>query len=251
MQNQGERQGSAGKRVGATRWRLGTAFRCARTYSSVSCVKRPLRARPPTAPPMKLTHFVAVVLLLTAACSQREDGLRHEYDVQPQPSPAQLEQARAAFDVVYAVLQHPRCLNCHPDGDRPLQSDTSRPHAMNVVRGPDDRGVSGMLCAGCHGTSNSTLAFAPPGVSGGWRMAPRTMRFEGLSKSELASMLLDPYRTHMTTEEMIEHVEHDPLVLWGWDPGPGRKPVPVAHADFVTAFQTWIEAGAPVPAEDD
>jgi hypothetical protein len=39
----------------------------------------------------------------------------------------------------------------------------------------------------------------------------------------------------------------EPLVLWGWNPGPGREPVPISHEDFVTAMRGWIEAGCPVP----
>ena len=164
-----------------------------------------------------------------------------------QLSPADLAAAHAAFEQVYEVLQHPRCLNCHPAGDRPLQYDSGRPHAMNVVRGPDDRGMAGMRCSGCHGSSNSTFPHLPPGVASGWRLAPRAMVFEGRSRTQMATQLLDPERTHMDTEQLLAHVAHDPLVLWGWDPGPGREPVPVPHAQFVAAFRTWVEAGAPVP----
>jgi hypothetical protein len=48
---------------------------------------------------------------------------------------------------------------------------------------------------------------------------------------------------------MLEHVTHDKLVLWGWDPGVGRAPVPVPHAEFVERFRTWVAAGAPCPAK--
>ena len=166
-----------------------------------------------------------------------------------QLSPAELDEAFAAFDVVAEVLYHPRCLNCHPAGERPLQYDTSQPHAMNVVRGEDDRGVFGMRCSGCHTEENPDVAHLPPGVSTGWRLAPRSMPFEGLSKAELARMLMDEERSHFTPPELLEHVAHDPLVRWGWDPGPGRTPVPVPHEEFVAAFRTWIGAGGPVPTE--
>lgn len=165
-------------------------------------------------------------------------------------SPAELSAAHSAFDVVYDVLQHPRCLNCHPTGDRPLQFDTHTPHAMNVVRGDDDRGVAGMRCESCHGKSNPTSPHLPPGVSTGWRLAPKSMAFEGLSPNELARMLADEDRAHLSLDELVEHVAHDPLVQWGWNPGPGREPVPVAHDEFVTAFRTWIEAGAPAPPKE-
>jgi len=165
------------------------------------------------------------------------------------PAPARSD-GLAAFDVVYAVLQHPRCMNCHPAGDRPLQSDLSVPHTMNVQRGPDDRGRPGMRCVTCHGRENPDAPHLPPGVDADWHVAPREMVFEGLSKAELARMLLDPKRSHMTRDQLLEHVSHDALVQWGWDPGPGRTPVPIPQAEFVAAFQTWIESDAPVPAPD-
>ena len=46
---------------------------------------------------------------------------------------------------------------------------------------------------------------------------------------------------------LLEHVSHDKLVLWGWDPGGERAPVPVPHAELVAAFRTWVDAGGPCP----
>jgi hypothetical protein len=46
---------------------------------------------------------------------------------------------------------------------------------------------------------------------------------------------------------MLAHVTDDLLVLWGWDPGVGRAPVSVPHADFVGAFKAWMDGGAPCP----
>ena len=195
---------------------------------------------------MQVRHSIAFALSVCAllACAQRDRELRAEHIQLADPG-----EALAAFDIVYDVLKHPRCMNCHPAGNRPLQFDDSRPHAMNVVRGGEDRGIAGMQCAGCHRTENFPLPHMPPGVSSGWRLAPREMVFEGLTRSELADLLADPERSHMTREELLHHVEQDPLVLWGWDPGPGREPVPIAHAEFAAAFRTWIEAGAPAPKE--
>jgi hypothetical protein len=39
---------------------------------------------------------------------------------------------------------------------------------------------------------------------------------------------------------LLEHA-NDALVLWGWDPGPGRTPVPISHADFAAAMRAWID----------
>src|SRR5205814_4369497 len=46
-----------------------------------------------------------------------------------------------AFMQVYKVLMSPRCMNCHPAGDHPLQGDDSHMHIMNVQRGKDGKGV--------------------------------------------------------------------------------------------------------------
>ena len=46
---------------------------------------------------------------------------------------------------------------------------------------------------------------------------------------------------------LIEHVGHDPLVSWGWAPGPGRTPIATPRAELLAAMKTWAEAGAPCP----
>src|SRR6201996_7971632 len=46
-----------------------------------------------------------------------------------------------AFMSVYKVLMSPRCMNCHPSGDAPLQGDDSHIHTMNVKRGVDGKGL--------------------------------------------------------------------------------------------------------------
>jgi hypothetical protein len=50
-------------------------------------------------------------------------------------------------------------------------------------------------------------------------------------------------------EKLIEHVSHDSLVLWGWDPGGDRKPVPVPHDELVAKFKQWAAAGGPCPED--
>jgi isoquinoline 1-oxidoreductase beta subunit len=160
--------------------------------------------------------------------------------------------ALAAFEVVRGVLQHPRCQNCHPRGNAPLQFDAGTPHAQFVVRGEDGKGAVGMRCDACHGTSNPPPSYgphAPPGAPG-WHLPPpeTPMVFVGRSSAELASSLADPKQNGgKSLEELLEHVSHDGLVLWGWSPGGDRAPVPTPHAEFVAAFRTWVEAGAPTP----
>ncbi len=82
-----------------------------------------------------------------------------------------------AFVKASQVFFHPRCVNCHPAGDAPLQGDESRPHAMNVKRGPDGQGTKGVRCSNCHQTKNLPGAvlikvgtFDDPSVFGGPQM---------------------------------------------------------------------------------
>lgn len=155
----------------------------------------------------------------------------------------------AGWDVVHEVLQHPRCVNCHPAGDVPLQGDDRRAHAQNVQRGPEGQGLFAMRCATCHQDVNAPGRHLPPGAPH-WQLPhPDTpLVFEGKSSSELCRQLRDPaHNGRRTPEQLLEHVSSDPLVLWGWEPGEGRAPVPIEHATFVAAMRSWIEGGCACP----
>jgi hypothetical protein len=161
----------------------------------------------------------------------------------------------ASFQTVKAVLQSPRCMNCHPAGDAPLQGDDSHVHLQDIQRGPDGRGVAGLGCTACHGDANLPASYgphAPPGVATEWRLPPEDtkMVFQGVGARELCEQLKDPRRNGgRDMAALIQHVSVDPLVTWGWSPGFGRKPVAISHEDFVAAFKAWADAGAPCPAE--
>lgn len=164
-------------------------------------------------------------------------------------SEAEPTAALAAWNVVYDVLQHPRCANCHPTGDRPLVGDEGRPHPQNVRRGADGTGLYAMRCATCHQTANLADPHLPPGAPN-WHLprADEPLVFRGLPSGNLCRQLRDPARNgRRTPEEILHHLGHDPLVLWGWDPGPGRAPVPTPHAELVRAARTWVESGCDCP----
>jgi hypothetical protein len=160
--------------------------------------------------------------------------------------------AVAAFAAVQQVFQHPRCQNCHIPGDAPLQFDGGRVHAQGVIRGPDGHGAPALPCSGCHGNENSPEAYgphAPPGAPH-WGLPPPSMKMAwiGLPPAELCAMIQDPARNGgRDLATLVKHVSTDPLVLWGWNPGGERAPVPVPHAEFVAAFETWAAAGGPCP----
>src|SRR3954454_14707357 len=61
----------------------------------------------------------------------------------------QKERSRALFLEASQVLLHPRCANCHPDGDVPAQGMQMTRHQPPVTRGPEAHGVVGMECTSC------------------------------------------------------------------------------------------------------
>jgi hypothetical protein len=168
----------------------------------------------------------------------------------PSAAPAKPDPA-AAFETVKAVLQSPRCVNCHPDGDRPTQGDDMHTHQQFVVRGPEGKGAPGLACTTCHGLANPPDSYGPhmpPGTAEGWRLPTPEQRlvFAGRSSKALCEQLKDPKQNGgKDLAGLIEHVEHAPLVLWGWSPGYGRAKVSISHEEFVAAFKAWAAAGAP------
>jgi hypothetical protein len=160
----------------------------------------------------------------------------------------------AAFAIVQRVLQHPRCQNCHVPGDAPLQFDDGREHGQFVQRGKEGMGADGFSCETCHGPANPPASYGPhtPPGAPGWRLPPpeHRMVFIHLTGAQLCRNLQDREKNGgRDLEKLLDHVSHDPLVLWGWDPGAGRTPVDVPHEEFVAAFKRWIDAGAPCPKD--
>ncbi|HEX4384280.1 MAG TPA: Isoquinoline 1-oxidoreductase subunit [Myxococcales bacterium] len=157
----------------------------------------------------------------------------------------------AAFETVKTVLQSPRCVNCHPTGDQPTQGDDAHLHPQFVTRGPEGKGATGLACTTCHSVANPPASYGahmPPGVSTGWKLPPpeHKMVFAGMSSSALCEQLKDEKKNGgKDMAALFKHVSSDPLVMWGWSPGYGRAPVAIAHPEFVRAFKTWMDAGAP------
>ena len=157
-----------------------------------------------------------------------------------------LARGRAGFLTLCTVLEHPRCVNCHPRGDAPLQYDDSRPHGMDISRRSEANGVA---CATCHRDRNGDRPSQPPGAPS-WRLPPADtpMIFQGRTPHQLCEQLKDRRQTgNRDVAALIDHVAHDDLVGWGWAPGPGRTPVPIPRAEVLAAMRVWADAGAPCP----
>ena len=153
-----------------------------------------------------------------------------------------------AFTEVYKVLMNPRCMNCHPSGNVPLQGDDSHLHTMFPKRGKDGKGLYAMKCTNCHQPANTEGLHTPPGNSN-WHLPPANMKmvFQGRTAHQLAKQLMDPKQNgHKTKQQLIEHAD-DALVLAGWNPGEGRALPPMTHEEFKKAWITWIEKGAYAP----
>jgi|CXWK01.1.fsa_nt_gi hypothetical protein len=160
---------------------------------------------------------------------------------------AAAETAGAEFAPIAVVLRHPRCMNCHPRDDRPRQGDDEHLHLQNIVRGPDNMGFVNARCNACHRDENNAHTGVPGAPN--WTLAPLSMGWTGLNDADLCSALKDETKNGgKTIAELVRHMSHDKLVLWGWTPGGTRTPVSTPHADFVKQLKAWEAAGAPCPA---
>lgn len=153
----------------------------------------------------------------------------------------------ALFQEAGKVIQHARCVNCHPAGDRPTQTDLMRPHQPLVVRGADGHGAPGMACATCHHATN----FDPAGVPGHpeWHVAPVSMAWQGRSLGQICTQIKDPKRNGgKDMAALIHHMAEDSLVGWAWSPGKGRAPAPGTQSQFGNLMKAWAANGAYCPS---
>jgi hypothetical protein len=65
--------------------------------------------------------------------------------------------SRAIFTEAAKVITSPRCLNCHPAGDRPTQGNDLHVHMPPVTRGDVGMGVAGNTGSACHKGVNFRL----------------------------------------------------------------------------------------------
>jgi cytochrome c5 len=157
--------------------------------------------------------------------------------------------AQAAFNRAWTVFNSPRCRNCHPAGDAPLQGDDSHVHIQNVKRGPDGHGVYGMKCNTCHQLANNPGDNMPPG-NPKWSLPPPNMKMVivGETPGQFCRQLKDPAQNGgRTLAQIITHVSSDDLVGWAWNPGDGRNQPPLTRPEFAAAMREWVTNGAACP----
>ncbi len=191
--------------------------------------------------------LIALILTVTQGC-------RTKIEVQPTaktqaPASHHEAESRAAFLAAYPVFMHPRCMNCHPKGDQPLQGEDSHIHLQNVQRGPDGKGLFAMKCANCHQLKNLPGENMPPGHPE-WHLpaANTRMVFEGKTPAELARQLKDPKQNGgKTLDQILRHVAEDSLVATAWNPAAGRTKPPMTQEEAGRKLREWVEKGAAIP----
>ncbi|EDQ05040.1 hypothetical protein DSM14862_00848 [Sulfitobacter indolifex] len=191
---------------------------------------------------------VASILWAGAVDAETVNGLRtaDEFDTIDNEA----DRSVALFEEMFLVIESPRCMNCHPVNNTPLQGDDMQPHQPPVVRGDADFGAPGMRCSTCHGSENFTYTTGEGSIPGHepWQLAPIEMGWVGLTAAEVCSQLKDPERNgDRTLAELHEHNAEDGLVGWGWEPGVGRTPAPGSQEVFGALTQAWIDTGAACP----
>lgn len=156
------------------------------------------------------------------------------------------QRSAALFTEAGKVIQHPRCLNCHPADDHPRQGDDSHVHQPHIVRGDGGMGAVGMRCTTCHGAAN----FDPGRVPGNptWHLAPIEAGWIGKSLPQICAQVKDPARNGgMQLPAVVKHMAEDPLVGWAWAPGAGRTPAPGTQKQFGELIRAWADTGAVCP----
>jgi hypothetical protein len=156
------------------------------------------------------------------------------------------KRSAALFTELGKVLTHPRCVNCHPAGDRPHQGEEGRLHQPPVERGADGHGLAAMRCSTCHQKAN----FEPGRMPGHpeWQLAPREMAWEGKTLAEICVQIKDPKRNgNRSLADLIHHIGEDTLVGWAWAPGYGRQPAPGTQKQAGALVAAWVKTGAACP----
>jgi hypothetical protein len=121
--------------------------------------------------------FIVIVLVAWVGWSTVSPGASGQSVSQKETDvPATREAGLAAWQQVYSVLTHPRCISCHTATNYPQQGDDRHRHLFNVVRGPGDKGVPGLNCATCHQGANADSTGVPGAHD--WHLAPLSMKWQ-------------------------------------------------------------------------
>lgn len=169
------------------------------------------------------------------------------------------EAGLAAWDRIYAVASHPRCVNCHTDDTNlPMWSGPTygepRVHGMNIDAGDSRIGNEGLSCRACHMTSTrpNETPHAAPHTGVPWQLAPAAFAWFGKNSATICTQLRDPDRNGgRDGAGLVDHIIDDDevtgFVTWSFDPGGGREPAPGSLQEHLDDMVLWTAAGMPCP----
>jgi mono/diheme cytochrome c family protein len=207
-----------------------------------------------------LGGLAAVILLLAWPSSRvpRAEAAPSPNRSSPTNSRAALVEGLAAWDQIYSVLTHPRCINCHTATNYPEQGDDRHRHFANVVRGAEGKGVAALQCVSCHQDANADTTGVPGAP--GWHLAPLSMKWQDhndqiLSSAQVCRAITDRSKNNnLDGAGLLKHHAEEPLVRWAFQPsrridGSSRTLPPLTHEQFVDATRRWVEVGVPCPQD--
>jgi hypothetical protein len=81
-----------------------------------------------------------------------------------------------------------------------------------------------------------------------WQLAPQSMAWQTKSMRQICEQIKDKRANGgKTLAQLHEHMAHDSLVGWAWNPGLHRDPAPGTQEDFGRLIEAWIATGAACP----
>src|SRR5260370_33813796 len=104
--------------------------------------------------------LLTIVLIAISSLEGMGSGQLGPASLSGEPPPSRSE-GLSAWQQVYSVLTHPRCINCHTAGNYPQQGDDRHRHLFNVVRGPAGKSVPALQCVTLHQDGNADNTRVP------------------------------------------------------------------------------------------
>lgn len=204
---------------------------------------------------MKMSSKLLVIPILLVAGILLASNLNNSPSYSPVTKDFKSANSEDNFNKMMDVLMSPRCINCHPNDNIPKQGDDSHPHYFGMSRGENNLGYEATKCTTCHQSENNNYSGVPGAPE--WSLAPESMKWEGLTRNEIAESMLDTKRNGgRNHEELMHHLTEHELVLWAWEPGvradgSQRNPPPVPVDEYIKAVKEWFEDGAKIPSNNN
>lgn len=212
---------------------------------------------------MRTILSAALAILAVSALATAETQNNNPLDVTKLAAPGTVSRSNGldAWERIFAVASHPRCVNCHVGPDNiPVWSGPSygkrRPHGMAINAGESRIAADGLACSACHQTSHHSndVPHAAPRIAVPWQLAPTEFQWIDRSSVEICAQLRDPKRNGgRNADGLVQHIledaKHGGFISWGFKPGGGREPAPGGLQEHSIDMALWTSAGMPCPME--